>query len=73
VALRVEKDFNMADIFRVHPGQISKGKIKKIAGCDEHRHARVIHIQKILQGAEGERAANGFNIGVRQLNAIPNR
>ena len=57
VALRIEEHLDVADIVRVRALEIGPGEVVEILLGDQHRHALIIDVEKVLQVAETDRPA----------------
>jgi len=67
VALRVKEHLDVADVVGVGAGEISGGEIVEILLRDQHGHALIIDVEKILQVAETIRLAHRFHRRIGQL------
>src|SRR5262249_3111709 len=70
VALRVEEHLDVADIVGVRAREIGEGKIVEILLGDQHRHALIVEIEKILQVAEPIGLPHRVDRRIRQADAV---
>jgi hypothetical protein len=73
VALRVEEHLDVADIVGVRALEIGEGKVVEILLRDQHRHAEVVDVEKILQVAEAIRLPHRVDRRIRQADAVAAR
>jgi len=73
VALRVEEHLDVAHVVRVRALEIGPGKIVEILLRDQHGHALVVDVEKVLQIAEPIRLPHRFDRGIRQADAVAAR
>ena len=70
VALRIEEYLDMADMVGMRAFQIGPGQVVEILRRQQHRHALIIDIQKVLQVTEIIGFANILDAGEGKLHAI---
>jgi len=73
VALRVEEHLDVAHVVGMRALEIGPGEVVEILLRDQHRHALIIQIEKVLQVAETICLPHRFDRRVRQANAIAPR
>src|SRR3546814_6953096 len=70
MALRIEEDLGMADVVLRDAAQVGQGEIVEILLGEQHRHALVVEVEKILQDGESIGRAQRLDVGVGQGNAV---
>src|SRR3546814_18553555 len=70
MALRIEEDLGMADVVLRDAAQVGQGEIVEILLGEQHRHALVVEVEKILQAGESIGRAQRLDVGVGQGNAV---
>ena len=73
MALRVEEHLDMAHIVGVGAFEIRKGEIEEIPLGDQHGHALIVDVEKVLQLPELIGAAQCLNRPERQGDAVASR
>ena len=73
VALRIEKHLDMPDIVGVGALQIGESQIVEILLGEQHRHALIIDVEKVLQVAKLIGLAHRFDRVEAQLDTVPAR
>ena len=73
MSLRVEEHLDMPDIVGVRALEIGEGKVIKILLGDQHGHALIVEVQKILQVSEPIRVAQSLHRLIRQADAVAAR
>ena len=71
--LRVEEHLDVADIIGVRALQVRPGQIVEILLRDQHRHALIVEVEKILQVAEPVGLAQGLDRWIGQADAVAAR
>ncbi len=73
VTLRVEEHLDVADIVSMGPLQIGECQVVKVLLGDEHRHAPIVEVEKVLEVTELIGLPQRFNEFIGQLDSIPPR
>jgi hypothetical protein len=73
VALRVEEHFDVADVVGARALEIGPGKVVEILFRNQHGHALVVDVEKVLQITKAVRLPHGFDRGIRQADAVAAR
>ena len=73
VALRIEEHLDMAHIVGLRALEIRPGEIEEVLLGDEHRHALVVDVEKVLQLRELIGAAQRLDRRERQRDAVAPR
>ncbi len=71
--LRVEEHLDVADIVGVRAFQVRPGQIVEILLRDQHRHALIVEVEKILQVAEPVGLAQRLDRRIGQADAVAAR
>ena len=66
VALRIEEHLDMPDIVGVRAFEIGPGEVVEVLLGDQHRHAAIVEVEKILQVAKPVGLAQRLDRRIRQ-------
>jgi hypothetical protein len=73
VALRVEEHLDVADVVGVRALEIGPGKVVEIPLRDQHGHALIVNVEKVLQVAEPIRLPHRLDRRIWQADAVAAR
>jgi hypothetical protein len=73
VALRIEEHLDVAHVVSVCALKIGPGEVVEILLGDEHRHALIVEIEKVLQVAEAIRLPQRLDRRILQLDTVATR